>query len=60
MSYGQLLVALQGLTLEQLEKDVTLYNRSNDEYYPIESFRETTIEDDGVLDDEHPVIVFKE
>lgn len=41
----------------QLDKDVTVYNISNDEYYPIE-YTNITVDDD-VLDKDHLFIGFR-
>lgn len=55
MTYRQLLNDLRYLTQRQLDHDVTIYNKEQDEYLPATSCLEVTESD--VLDPGHYVLV---
>lgn len=57
MTYQNLLKILQTLNHEQLKMNVSIYDISDDEFYPMNGFHfsdETT----QVLDSEHPYVSF--
>ena len=56
MTYRDLLLNLQKLTDEQLDSTITVQDVIEDEYYP--ACFGICEKDNGVLDDEHPVIFF--
>ena len=55
-TYKELLTALQELTPEQLNMNVTIYDSRGDEFYPAHALKVTTYID--VLDNNHPYIPF--
>lgn len=59
MTYQGLFDALKVLTEEQLQSDVTIYDMSEDEYYPVNDIS-FTIGGSDVLDDNHPILIVKE
>ena len=61
MTYRQLLHYLQSLEADapdQLDKDITVYDAQNDEFYRVDDFDIT--EHNDVLEAEHPFLVFNE
>lgn len=58
-TYRDLLKILQGLELEKsewIDADISVYDSDNDEYYMAEFLLDH--DNDGVLDDGHPLITF--
>ena len=51
MTYGELLILLNGFGMDELKLDATVF--INDEYFKVDDIQ---IPDDGVLDDGHPVL----
>lgn len=57
MTYQNLLEILQTLTLQQLKMDVSIYDISYDEFFPMHRFHfaDNTVD---VLDPDHPYLSF--
>jgi GTPase len=59
LTYGDLLEYLQKMPKENLKLDVSIYSRSEDEFYELNGI--TTVdcgnEGDGILDDNHPYLI---
>lgn len=55
-TYKQLEELISGMTEEQKGSDVTVYDQEIDEYFQIKGIGYCN---DGVLDDDHPFIIFK-
>jgi len=58
MTYKGLLDHLQKLGEEALGMDVTIYDADVGEYFPIDDFS-TDMDTEGILDENHPVIIIK-
>lgn len=56
VTYRELIERLKGLTEEQLDMDLTIWNREEDECFP-SNFLVINHES---LDDDHPVLYYKE
>jgi hypothetical protein len=59
MTYRNLLKKLQETNGMRLDDDVTVYDRTNDEYYPGITVKETDEQEQDVLDDGHVFIVIE-
>ena len=57
-SYRDLLKHLQTFTEDQLDMTVTVYEKHQDEFFPVQSF-EVTGDEPDILDGNHPYISFK-
>jgi hypothetical protein len=57
MTYRELLDRLEGLSDDELDSDVTVYDYEMDEYFPS---TDLTFSVDDVLDDGHPILLIKE
>lgn len=57
MTYRELLEQLNNLSKDQLNQDVTIFDRSLDECYPALNFKTCIIED--VLDENHKYLEIK-
>ena len=57
MRYKDLLVFLQGLTEDQLNQNVGVYDCVDDEYHPAHDATFTV--GDDVFDDNHPILIIK-
>ena len=55
MKYKELAAEILRMTQEQLEMDVTLYDRDTDEFRPVDCVSYTTQVTD-VLDENHPIL----
>ena len=53
MTYRQLLKKLQEIPNNRLDDDITIYDKTNDEYYPAFQIKEADEETQDVLDDGH-------
>ena len=62
MRYRDLLAQLQKLSEDQLDMDVTVFDKHSEEYFAVLEMGIVTEEfnDDGVLDHSHPFLVFNE
>lgn len=58
MTYEQLYNSILELDDEQLSMDVSIYDKKIDEYFKIDDFVILN-DDNGVLDDNHPVFVLE-
>ena len=54
-TYRQLLEALSELSQEELDMNVSIYDSTNEEYYPLNYTAKTEVDD--VLDADHPIMV---
>ena len=59
MTYKKLKDQLDGLTEEQLDMDVTIYNAAEDEFYGCYSPKLEINTEDSALDEEHPYLTIK-
>jgi hypothetical protein len=59
MTYKELKNQLNGLTDEQLNMDVTIYNAEEDEFYGCYSPKLEIITSDFTLDEGHPYLTIK-
>ena len=57
MKYRDLLIELQLLSPEQLNQDVTVLVREQDEYYPLVPDYPWLFAESDVLDQDHPYLV---
>jgi len=57
-TYRQLLAALHELSPEELDLNVTIYDSSREEYYPLNYTDKT--DDDDVLDSNHPIMIIND
>ena len=57
-TYRQLLEALLELSQEELDMNVTIYDFTNEEYYPLNYTGKT--EGDDVLDANHPIMIIND
>lgn len=57
-TYRQLLEALQELSQEELDMHVSIYDATNEEYYPLNYTSKTEVDD--VLDADHPIMVIND
>ena len=57
-TYRQLLEALLELSQEELDMHVTIYDKTKDEYYPLNYTDKT--EDNDVLDADHPIMIIND
>ena len=57
-TYRQLLEALLELSQEELDMNVTIYDFTNEEYYPLNYTGKT--EGDDVLDADHPIMIIND
>jgi len=58
MTYKELLERLKGLSEEQLNCDVTVYDDYGDEYHGWVEFG--IVEETDVLDKDHPILILKQ
>ncbi len=56
MTYSELLQVLIRMKPENLAQDVTVYDITGDEYYPIYEVKYNV--DDPILDSDHPYLTF--
>ena len=56
MNWNDLIKWIESLTPEQRETNVSVYDATNDETYPVTDFDITVISD--TLDSDHPIITF--
>ena len=54
VTYRELLEALQKLSEEELEMNVTIHHVYPDNYYPVERIARS---EEGALDKDHPILV---
>jgi len=57
-TYRQLLEALQELSQDELDMHVTVYDSTNEEYYPLNYTGKC--EGDDVLDTDHPIMIIND
>ena len=58
MTYAELALEINNMTLEQLNSDVTVYVQGTDEYYGVvKDYPFVASEADDVLDENHPYLV---
>jgi hypothetical protein len=57
-TYRQLLAALQELSQDELDMNVSVYDSTNEEYYPLNYTGKC--EGDDVLDADHPIMIIND
>jgi hypothetical protein len=57
-TYRQLLEALQELSSDELDMHVTVYDRANEDYHPLNYAGKC--EGDGVVDADHPIMIIND
>ena len=57
-TYRQLLAALQELSQDELDMNVTVYDNTNEEYYPLNYAGKC--EGDDVVDADHPIMIIND